>query len=218
MPPRLLITAGPTREYLDPVRFITNRSTGELGLALAEEARRKGFRVTLLLGAVDAPRLRGIRVLRFETTRELARLLDREFRHVDALLMTAAVGDFAPARPSPRKMRRASRLTVRFRQTPDLVARVAKRKGRRIVVGFSLETEAWRGRARAKKRAKQLDVLVATRVAGSRDPFGARPMDALVLNGEAEHFHPRVTKPRLARLLLRILVRRLAASRRWRNW
>ncbi len=219
MPPRLLVTAGPTREYLDPVRYITNRATGELGITLAREARRAGFGVTLLLGAVDAPALRGIRVLRYETTQDLSKLLAREFQRSDALLMTAAVGDFIPARLSARKMKRTPSLTVRFRETPDLVAGVAKRKGRRIVVGFSLETEAWRAHARRKKRAKQLDVLVATRLVGrGHHPFGRNPMDALILNGGARAFYPRVSKRRLARLLLRILVQRLHALPRWRNW
>lgn len=223
--PHVLVTAGPTREYLDPVRFITNRSTGELGVVLATEARRRGWSVTLLLGAHEPPSLSRFRslhgranLLRFETTRDLEWLLARTFWRSDALFMTAAVGDFAPERPFSHKLKRRPALRVKFRATRDLVAALAKRKGRRVVVGFSLETDAWRKHARLKKARKRVDILVATRAAARHDPFGSSSMDVFLLDGQTQRSFRRLSKQRLARLLLDRVAHRLQASPRWRNW
>ena len=138
---KVLVTAGPTREWLDPVRFLTNRSTGVMGYEIARAAKRMGLSVTLLSGPTTLVAAKGIRCISFETTRELEKLLIREFPRHDVLFMTAAVGDYSPISVERSKIKRKSALIVKFRQTPDLLAKLSKLRKKQIVVGFCLETE-----------------------------------------------------------------------------
>ncbi len=169
---RVLITAGPTREMLDPVRFITNLSTGEMGYAIAREAKRKRFKVTLISGptALSAPR--GIKFVPVVSVDDLDRALGKHFPSCDLLVMAAAVGDFIPVRRSSQKIRREKKWSVQFRQAPDLVRKVAEKKGKRLVVGFSLETQDWLKRSHAKLAKKKLDGMVANYFTGGHNPFG----------------------------------------------
>ncbi len=166
---RLLITAGPTREPLDAVRFISNRSSGRLGVELAREAARRGHDVTLLLGpvsqATQAHDPLG-RVLRFETTRELESLLEAAFPTCDLLIMAAAVCDHRPrGGPASGKLARAGAggLTLELEPTPDLVARCAKgrRPGQRIVAFALEEPDRLEVNARRKLHDKGVDAVVA---------------------------------------------------------
>lgn len=172
LPPRVLITAGPTHEPIDAVRYIGNRSSGRLGLALAAATVSRGWPATLLLGptALEPHQHSLLRVSRFQTTADLQALLARHFRRCDVLIMAAAVADFRPVRP-PRgartgKLRRqAHRLNVELEPTPDLVANLAltRREGQ-VIIGFALEHGSAPERlkkARAKLRGKRLDAIVA---------------------------------------------------------
>lgn len=164
----MLITAGPTREPLDPVRYISNRSSGQMGLALAAAARAAGWKVTLLLGPVAGRPPAGVRTLRFETTVELARLLDEHFPACDVLIMAAAVADYRPQNPEPAKLPRADQpLVLTLEPTPDLVAAcTARKRPEQRIIGFALEEEhALPERARRKLRAKGLDAIVANPLA-----------------------------------------------------
>ena len=132
----LLITAGPTREPIDAVRFLSNRSSGRLGLALARAGLEAGHEVTLLLGPVEAPAVpEGVVTHRFETTRELEALLGEHVPRCDALIMAAAVADYRPVRAREGKLAREGegRVTLELEPTPDLIAQAAKTKrpGRR---------------------------------------------------------------------------------------
>lgn len=169
---RVLITAGPTREMLDPVRFITNLSTGEMGYAIAREAKLRGFKVTLISGptALSAPR--GIKFVSIVSVDDLDRALGKHFPSCDLLVMAAAVGDFIPVRRSSQKIRREKKWSVQFRQAPDLVLKIAAKKGKRLVVGFSLETQDWLKRSRSKFVRKNLDGMVANYFTGRHNPFG----------------------------------------------
>jgi len=162
---RLLITAGPTREPIDSVRFISNRSSGKVGLALAQAALDAKHAVTLLLGPgpgdADAPP--GCALHRFETTDELESLLRTHWPSHDALIMAAAVADYRPAKPSAGKLPRGERMTVELEPTPDLVASLAtaKRPNQRVIA-FALEEPAQlEARAAAKLRRKNVDAIVA---------------------------------------------------------
>lgn len=160
----MLITAGPTHEAIDAVRYIGNRSSGRMGIAIAEAAREAGWKVTLLLGPVCAAPPDGIQVERFVSTKDLSRLLDMHFAECDVLVMAAAVADFRPLRSSEGKIERGGEgLTLLFQSTPDLVAKCgsSKRPGQRIV-GFALEEDVrLNERASEKLRKKKLDAIVA---------------------------------------------------------
>ena len=160
----MLITAGPTREPIDAVRYVANRSSGRLGVCLAAAARDAGWDVTLLLGPGSVPAPDGVRTCSFETTAELASLLEEHFPRCDVLIMAAAVADYRPRRVAAAKLPRTSEhLMLELEPTPDLVAGCAARKrpGQRIV-GFALEESAVLAeRAREKLRRKGLDAIVA---------------------------------------------------------
>jgi phosphopantothenoylcysteine decarboxylase/phosphopantothenate--cysteine ligase len=160
----MLITAGPTHEPIDAVRYIANRSSGRLGIALAEAARDAGWEVTLLLGPVPTPDLPGVAVRSFASTADLAALLDKCFAQCDVLIMAAAVADYRPRQGVLGKWPRArEHVQLELEPTPDLVAGCAARKraGQRII-GFALDESAQlAARAQAKLAAKQLDAIVA---------------------------------------------------------
>ncbi len=167
-PARLLISAGPTHEPIDAVRYIGNRSSGRLGIALADQAAANGWTVTLLLGPTGlTPADSRIRLHRFRTTSELQRLLEAEFGSHDVLVMAAAVADYRP-RATPEalggKLRRGGRsLTLELDPTPDLLAGVAAgKRPHQLVVGFALEPpDQLMESAMQKLNRKGLDMIVA---------------------------------------------------------
>ncbi len=159
---RVLVTAGPTREAIDPIRFVSNRSSGKMGLELAEKARARGARVTLLLGggAAVSP-TRGLTVRRFETAADLQVLLDSEFANCDVLVMAAAVADFIPERLGRRIHRSEGPRSVSLAPGADLLASIAPKKGRRLVVAFAAESgDGQEERARQKMSSKGADWIV----------------------------------------------------------
>ncbi|MEM7227956.1 MAG: phosphopantothenoylcysteine decarboxylase [Planctomycetota bacterium] len=163
--PRILITAGPTQEPIDAVRYLGNRSSGRLGIALADEAASRGHRVTLLLGPTGRmPSHTDICIERFRTTHDLATLLDTHAPNHDLIIMAAAVADFRPAAAEPdTKMRRQDGLTLHLEPTEDLLARLGStREPAQCLIGFALEP---RNRllesAREKLERKNIDAIVA---------------------------------------------------------
>lgn len=161
---RLLVTAGPTHEAIDAVRYIANRSSGRMGIALAEAGRAAGWDVTLLLGPVHAAPPDAIRTERFISTEDLRRLLDAHFPQCDLLIMAAAVADFTPAQTHAGKLpRRPDRQNLELIRTPDLVAGcAARRQPHQRIVGFALEeADQLHQRARTKLSSKKLDAIVA---------------------------------------------------------
>jgi phosphopantothenoylcysteine decarboxylase/phosphopantothenate--cysteine ligase len=161
---RVLVTAGPTREHLDPVRYLSNESSGRMGFALAAAAARSGARVTLVAGPVSLPTPRGVERIDVVSARDMQASARRAFRGADALFMCAAVADWRPLRKRSGKWRKereskeVARITLA--RNPDILAGLAARKGRRLVVGFALETGAGEARARAKLRRKGADYIV----------------------------------------------------------
>lgn len=161
---RVVVTAGPTHEHLDPVRYLANESSGRMGFAIAEAAARAGDRVVLVAGPVGLATPPGVRRVDVVSAREMLREVRAAFRQADALYMAAAVCDWRPARRLRGKWRAkdtgAERAVLELVRNPDIVATVARRKGTRLVVGFALETADGRARALAKLRAKGLDYIV----------------------------------------------------------
>ena len=161
-----LITAGPTREPIDPVRFIGNRSSGRMGAALASAALAAGHRVTLILGPVEIAFPSAARRIDVETAGQMHEAVLREFPSHDILIMAAAVADYRPIKAYSQKLGREGALTIQCEPTPDIVADAAriKRPGQRIV-GFSLESDGDVARARQKLARKNLDLIVYNPVA-----------------------------------------------------
>ncbi|MBI3319856.1 MAG: phosphopantothenoylcysteine decarboxylase [Candidatus Omnitrophica bacterium] len=211
----VLISAGPTREPIDPVRFLSNYSTGFMGACLANEAKRRGYRVTMVSGPTTEPPPRGVRLVRVEESRQMRHALTEQLPHADALIMAAAVCDFQSAVVRRAKLPRRGKLTLSLEATPDILGGLTRRPGQ-VVVGFSLETAQTLTRARAKLRAKRLDLMVSqqmtpssaprSRINGSHghgSPFGRRAVHAFLLDaaGGARRLG-HVSKPRLAHAVL----------------
>ena len=170
----VLITAGPTREMLDPVRFLSNVSTGHMGYTLARTAKARGHHVTLVSGPTALKPPKGIRFIAIVSARDMQKACQRFFFKQDALIMTAAVCDFTAPFTSRQKIRRTKTKKFVLRQTPDIVAGLAKDKGRRVIIGFCLETENWLSNAKRKIRRKSLDGIVANYYNKTQVPFGDR--------------------------------------------
>ena len=157
---RVVVTAGPTREHLDPVRVITNPSSGRMGYALAEAARQRGASVVLVTGPTELAPPTGLSTKRVETTEEMHRALEALIPNADALIMSAAPADYRPKQQSDKKRpRSAGPLTVELEATPDILGSLKRRKGM-VVVGFALETGNGLANARSKLQNKALDFVI----------------------------------------------------------
>ena len=178
---RVLVTAGPTRERLDPVRFVSNRSSGRMGYSLAEAARDRGARVTLLSGPSGLPRPEGLRFVSFETSADLENLLRAEFPDCDVLAMAAAVADFIPEAAAERLHREDGEKTVRLSPGRDLLAGLIPLRGRQTVVAFAAETGDLEARGRRKMEAKGADLVVVNDVGRSDVGFDAPDNEALLV-------------------------------------
>lgn len=172
---RCLITAGPTREFLDPVRFLSNPSTGKMGFALAEAARDAGWTVDLVAGPVSLPEPEGVVLYPVVTAEEMLRQVDGLFGPCDILFAAAAVGDWRPRVRHERKLKRAAAgLTLELEPCPDILAAMARRRQPgQVLVGFAAETDRVEENARAKLEAKGLDWIAANAVGGPGSAFGA---------------------------------------------
>jgi phosphopantothenoylcysteine decarboxylase/phosphopantothenate--cysteine ligase len=177
----IVVTAGGTREPIDPVRYIGNRSTGRMGVAIVDAAMARGARVTLIAANVEVPLPDGPAVVRVESAAELRDAVVELLDEFDALVMAAAVADFAPVRAAPAKLERADGLTLELGPTDDILALVGRRVSggdadpgrpeRPILVGFAAETGSI-DRAPEKLRRKGVDLLVANDVAEAGSGFG----------------------------------------------
>jgi len=156
----VVVTAGPTREHLDPVRVITNPSSGRMGYALAEAARERGADVVLVSGPTELTPPARIAMTRVETTEEMQHALESLVPNADALIMSAAPADYRPKSPADKKRARsAGALTVELEATPDILGALKRRKGM-VVVGFALETGNGLANARSKMQNKALDFVI----------------------------------------------------------
>jgi len=176
----ILVTAGPTREPIDPVRFVSNRSSGRMGYALAQAARDRGARVTLLAGPTGLPRPEGVRFEPFETAADLHELLVREFPECDGLAMAAAVADFIPDRRT-RMHRADGEATLRLAPGADVLASLRPLKRGQTVIAFAAETEDLERRAEAKREAKGADLVVVNDVGRADVGFESSENEVIIL-------------------------------------
>ena len=174
---KVLVTAGPTQEPLDPVRYLGNRSSGKMGFALAQAAAARGASVTLVAGPVHLPTPAGIQRTDVATAREMADAVLSRFDTCDVLIMAAAVADFTPVFVADTKIKRdtvdGDHLTIECVKNPDILRAAADRRSRQVLVGFALETDNGLEHARAKRAAKRLDLIILNdpRIEGAA--FGA---------------------------------------------
>lgn len=187
---RLLVTAGPTREYLDPVRFLSNPSTGRMGLAMARTAWYRGAEVKLVLGPVEETgTLHGLEVRRVVSALEMYDAVMEESDWASCVVKAAAVGDYRARDRSPRKIKREGRETVsiELEQNPDIAAEVGRRKRPgQVLIGFAAETDDLLKNARAKMERKGLDLIVANDVLAPGCGFGADTNTVRVLSRDEE--------------------------------
>ena len=203
---RVLVTAGGTREPIDAVRFVGNRSSGRMGFALAEEAARRGAETTVVAANVDLSRAEGIRYRDVVTAGELADATRAELAGADVLLMAAAVADFRPTAAEGGKIEKAGRrgLALELEPTEDVLSSVAReRRGDQTVVGFAAEHGAGAlARAREKLERKRLDAIVLNDVSGEGVGFEAEDNAVTILTAEGEREVPRASKREVAREII----------------
>ncbi len=201
-PLKVLITSGATREAIDPVRFISNHSTGYMGRLLAEEALRRGHQVTVIAGAQQEPLPRDAVCVSVEQASDMQSALNEQSADADVVIMAAAVADYRPAQVLKSKQSRTHKWTLELEGIPDLIAQMPRHEGQ-IVVGFALETESVPERAQGKLERKQLDLVLAQEAGMAQAPFGRQTVNAWLLakDGASEALGL-ISKPDVARLLL----------------
>ncbi|MGH9753994.1 MAG: bifunctional phosphopantothenoylcysteine decarboxylase/phosphopantothenate--cysteine ligase CoaBC [Blastocatellia bacterium] len=182
---RVMVTAGPTVEDLDPVRFITNRSSGKMGYAIAEAARDRGALVTLISGPVSLPPPENIETINVRSTREMFEAVMSRLHDVTVFIGSAAVADFRPARRAEQKIKKEGRktITIELEETEDIIATVgaAPNRERRIVAGFAAESQSLLEYAERKLREKGLDLIVANDITRADAGFSAETNAATIL-------------------------------------
>jgi phosphopantothenoylcysteine decarboxylase/phosphopantothenate--cysteine ligase len=205
---KVVVTAGPTREPMDPVRYLSNRSSGKMGYALAAAARRFGADVVLVSGPVALPDPPFLRTVRVETAEEMAAAVEGEWEDADCLVMCAAVADFRPAAAAERKIKKEG-FAGRLDLVPavDILASLGSRKGKRVLVGFAAETDGLEGNAVGKLARKGLDAVAANDVSRGDIGFGADENELTVFFAGGERLRiPKRAKEEAAEDLFRALL------------
>ncbi len=206
----ILVTAGPTQEPMDPVRFITNRSTGKMGYALARMARRRGAEVVLVAGpsVLSVPR-RDVQVVSVRTAEEMKQAVLSRMERCSVVIKAAAVSDYRPKVISARKIKKTGATSsLELERTTDILAEIGKNKGDRILVGFAAETEDLVANARKKLLEKNLDMIVVNDVTKPGAGFGedTNQVKILYVSGEIRE-HPVMSKEQISTLILDETVR-----------
>lgn len=200
-----LISAGATREPIDAVRFISNRSSGFFGCQIAQEAQRRGHRVVLISAPIMWAKPQGVRSIDVQSARQMQDELKRRLSWCDCLIMAAAVADFRTQTVSVRKIKRSQtkEFCLKLKRNPDILKALSRSKGPRTTVGFALETENLRKNAEKKLKEKRLDLIVATQIKKNSYPFGPVKLNTLIIDRDANIQRLRAaTKTQLAQVLL----------------
>lgn len=201
---KVLVTAGPTREPFDPVRFISNPSSGKMGFAIAIEAFKRGAEVILISGPTEQVSLPDIKFVPVITANEMKEEVFRYLSDADVIIMTAAIGDYQPVQYSKQKLKKDKELLViKLKKTVDILSEIGKRKGNKILIGFAAETEELTKNARKKLKEKNLDIIVANKVGTSESGFQSDFNKAIILDKNGKHEElPLMSKTSLAARIL----------------
>lgn len=201
---KVLITAGPTREALDPVRFLTNHSTGRMGYALAKNAVRRGAQVVLVTGPVQLPPPLYTQVIRVTTAQEMYEAVDAHFDSQDIVVMSAAVADYRPVHMAAEKIRKtdtAGILELEMERTKDILGSMSQRRHRQFLCGFSMETEHMLEHSRAKLEKKNLDMIVANNLREEGAGFGTDTNVITILTKDNTCALPKMSKDEAAQVI-----------------
>jgi len=185
---RVVVTAGPNREPIDPVRFISNRSTGKMGFAVAAAAWRRGADVALIAGPTSLPTPHGVRRHDVTTAEEMRQAVDAEFEACTLLFMAAAVADYRPSHVTPQKLKKQpGPLQLELTRTVDILGTLGPRKGSRVIVGFAAETDDVLANAQRKLAEKHLDLIVANDVAAAGTGFAVDTNAVTIIDRSGAH-------------------------------
>ena len=201
---KILVTSGPTRESVDPVRFISNPSSGKMGFAVARAAEYRGGEVTLIAGPTHLPDPNNVKVIRIQTAREMAQAVFENMEDSDIIIKTAAVSDYRPKDPSTQKIKKEKgELVLYLERTQDILKEIGRRKLNQILVGFAAETENLEQHAETKRAEKNLDIIVGNIVGETSSGFGAdtNKVTLFYKNGTKEPL-PMMEKDAVAHILL----------------
>lgn len=211
---KVLITAGGTREYIDPVRYISNESSGKMGYALAKVAQENGAVVTLISANVKLPIPAGIDVIQVETVEELAQAVQTQFVSTDVFIMAAAVSDYRPVHFVDHKIKKSAdsaNLTLELEETTDILKSLKSRRTKQIVVGFAAETNDLLNNAKKKLDSKGADIIVANDVSQSDIGFGSEDNAVTILQHNATNIKvAKANKQIIAKKVLEVIVKRLS--------
>lgn len=201
---KVLVTAGPTRERIDPVRFITNYSSGKMGFALAEAAKLKGADVVLISGPNNLNKPQGLKYVEVETVEELRKAVEAEYEEADILLMSAAVSDYQTKKASAKKIKKTSaEITLQLKRSPDILALLGKKKADCIHIGFALETENGVENATEKLNTKNLDLIVLNNPLEPGAAFGGDTNIVSIINKDKQvETFAKLPKTRVAEIIL----------------
>ena len=205
---RFLITVGATREEIDPVRFISNRSSGKMGFALAEAAVKRGAAVTVVVGVTTVDPPAGVKVVKALSAEEMLKAVASEAGHASVFIGAAAIADYRPAQRVEQKIKKSNEsITLTLERTPDVLSQVAaSRANGMLVVGFAAETENVLENARAKLQSKKLDAIVANDVSRTDSGFDtATNRVAIITNNDSVEL-PTLSKREAADRILDVIV------------
>lgn len=203
---KVIVTGGPTREYLDPLRFISNRSSGKMGYAIAGECIRRGAEVILISGpsALQAPR--GLKAfVKVETAGEMREAVFKNLSKTDIVIMAAAPADFSPEKKEKIKIDKSEKLSIKFKNTPDILAEIGKLKKRPLLVGFAAETGKRLDRARAKRMRKGADIIVFNDVTEAGSGFDVDTNKITIIGKDREKPLPLMTKHEASEAILDVV-------------
>jgi phosphopantothenoylcysteine decarboxylase/phosphopantothenate--cysteine ligase len=206
---RVLATAGGTREAIDPVRFIGNKSSGKQGVAIALAARDRGAIVHLVAANFDTSTLDGIEISKVESAADMQQVLSQQFPLCDVLIMSAAVADARPKKMSLEKIKKALLGSIELEENPDLLASLAASKNGQLIIGFAAETKDHLQEARRKLEAKGLDLIYVNDVSGGAIFGQDQTMGTILLRNDADIAVKEVSKDALGNLLLDQAIRQL---------
>ena len=208
---KVLVTAGPTREALDPVRHLSNPSTGKMGYAVAEEARDRGAQVVLITGPTMLKAPTGMEVIRVISARDMYAAVMEQFESADVVIKSAAVSDYRPKQVAEQKMKKGNEdLVIHLERNPDILYELGQKKGSKVLVGFAAETNDLLENARVKIQKKNLDFVIANDVTKEGAGFGTDTNIVKIINrdGAIEEI-PKMSKKEIARLVIDKVIRLL---------
>lgn len=196
---KVLVTAGPTREAIDPVRYITNHSTGKMGYAIAENAARRGAEVTLVSGPVQIAKPRFVRTIDVTSAEEMYQAVEKEFDSQDIIVMAAAVADYRPEVVAENKIKKSDgQMSISLERTKDILGTFAHKKTKQFICGFSMETENMLENSKAKLKKKNLDMIVANNLKVAGAGFGTDTNIVTVITEESCEELPIMKKEEVA--------------------